>query len=66
MLDESKNKIKQKLWDIQPKKKRNGINPKTLEKIVMVLISIVGLGIALYFLMKLISFFYNRKDRVLL
>ena len=57
MLDESKNKIKQKLWDIQPKKKRNGINPKTLEKIVMVLISIVGLGIALYFLMKLISFY---------
>jgi hypothetical protein len=56
MLDESKNKIKQKLWDFQPKKKRNGINPKTIEKIIMVLISIVGLGIALYFLMKLIRF----------
>jgi hypothetical protein len=57
MLDESKNKIKQKLWHFQPKKKRNGINLKTIEKIIMVLISIVGLGIALYFLMKLIRFF---------
>ena len=56
MLDESKNKIKQKLWDFQLKKKRNGINPKTLEKIIMFLISIVGVGVALYFLIQLITF----------
>jgi len=56
MLDESKNKIKQKLWDFAPKKKLALATPKTIEKIIIVLISIVGLGIALYFLMNLIRF----------
>jgi hypothetical protein len=56
MLDKSKKKIKQKLWDFTPKKKLALVTPKTIEKIIMVLISIVGVGVALYYLIKLITF----------
>ena len=57
------NKNKQKLWDFAPKKKLALVTPKTIEKIIMVLISIVGLGIALYFLIKLIRFFFTIEKR---
>jgi len=56
MLDESKKIIKQNLWDFAPKKKLALVTPKTIEKIIMVLISIVGVGVALYYLIKLITF----------